>query len=500
MIRVVLADDEPMIVKGLSKLIKWKKFHMEIVGTAFSGTEALELVRDKKADLLISDINMPELSGIELLKKLNEEQSKTKVIFISGFHEFEYAHAAIKFGAVDYLLKPINQEQLEMALAKAFKGNPIDQMDIEEEPAMIPDSYPEKGPGFYSVLNCRFSSYSFINLEKSEKDIMRFSTANLLRDYILNRENHWIINKGNDIFLILFHENHDALNRIIQEFPGKAISHIKEKLNETLIIAVGKTVTESSMLNEAYQTSLETMENRFFCSDKSVLYYKNSAVKRYSIDDLYTLQGEMIEAIQKNDLKTMQCKTDSYFNVLKDVTFGNREATISFCLGTVISIKKSLEKNNVHLEILDFDDQNFLREMHTMLSFIELAQWIGEFFKKIFYQTEYHRENQTHPEIHKIKSFIAENYSENIKLQDLADIVYLHPNYLSGHFKKLTGQNFKDYLTCIRMDEAEKLFLSSDLKIYEIAEKVGFTDYRHFSEVFKKKFGVSPRDYKKNIS
>jgi two-component system response regulator YesN len=124
---------------------------------------------------------------------------------------------------------------------------------------------------------------------------------------------------------------------------------------------------------------------------------------------------------------------------------------------------------------------------------------MNNFISRIFEDVRKFQDEKIHRDIHKIKTYIADHYNENIKLQDLSNIIYLHPNYLSGYFKKQTGQNFKDYLTEIRMVEAEKLLLSSDLKVYAIAEHVGFTDYRHFSSVFKKKFDISPGEYKKRI-
>lgn len=498
MITAVLADDEPLIVNGLNKLINWKKLGITIVGSAYDGAEALDLVRKMKPDLLISDINMPKMTGIELLKALNSENSRTKVIFISGFHEFSYAHAAIKFGAVDYLLKPINEQQLESAIIKSVKvNNQTTQKESSEAMYNITSDLPDRGSGFYTVLNCQLSSRVFIESTKSEQDIIYFSAQNLIRDYISNMKDLWVVSKEKHILIFIFHRKEETLSQITKDLTDKICHLINYNLKEEMIIAIGKTVRENNLLNQAYDSSMETMDNRFFCTDGKILHYKNKTIKRYSIDDLYTIQEGIIESIHKSDRKVMNDKLESYFKILKDVTYGNREATISYCLGTVISIKKSLEIIDINLQVLDFDDQTFLKDIHTLVSFYKLSKWISSFLDVIYNELTNIRDNQIHPEIQKIKSYIHENYSKNIKLQDLADIVYLHPNYISGHFKKLTGHTFKDYLTGVRMAEAEKIFLTSDLKVYEIAEKVGFTDYRHFSVVFKKRFGISPRDFRK---
>ena len=121
MFTVILADDEPMILRGLERLIDWKTLEIEIIGTATDGNEALNLVKKLKPDILISDINMPELSGIELLKVLKDEERPPKVIFISGYQEFEYARDALKYGAIDYLVKPVNEKQLTLVLESIIK-------------------------------------------------------------------------------------------------------------------------------------------------------------------------------------------------------------------------------------------------------------------------------------------------------------------------------------------------------------------------------------------
>lgn len=498
MIKAVLADDEPLIVNGLKKLINWKNLGIKIVGTASNGLDALDAVRNLKPDLLISDIHMPNMTGIELLKIMNSENHSTKVIFISGFHEFSYAHAAIKLGALDYLLKPINKEQLESSIVKALQINVpySDYTKKEEEIDFSSLDVPDRGLGVYTVLNCQINSKEFNKTVKSEREIISFSTLNLIRDYISNSEDYWVMNRGHNIFITLFNSDENCLKQNVEELTDKIFNIIKEKLGQELIISQGKTVENYSFLKDCYSSSIEVMNNRFFNSEASFIQYRNSKIKRYSVDDLYTIQGQIIESIHKLNRKMLDEKSESYFRILKDVTYANKEATISYCLGAIVSIKKSLESLDIKLPVLDFDDQKFLTDIHDLSNFSELTMWVKSFITTIYNEFLETRDNQIHPEINKIKKYISEHYVENIKLQDLADIVYLHPNYISGYFKKITGHTFKDYLTGIRMVEAEKLFLTSDLKVYEIAEKVGFTDYRHFSLVFKKRFGICPRYFR----
>ncbi|MDC7236110.1 MAG: response regulator [Spirochaetales bacterium] len=498
MLKAILADDEPVIVKGLTRLIDWKQKGIQIAGSASDGNRALELVRTIKPDILISDINMPGHTGIELLKIINSEQIPTRVIFISGFHEFEYAHAALKYGAVDYLLKPISESQLESALLKAVdKPFNSEKTGLPEPEALSPPQLPDSGQGFYSVIQLCIESQDFTESTEGEKDIITFSTANLIRDYFSDKElTHWILERDSRLFLLLFHSQEKHLELLVERHVYQIIRLIKESLNQRLIAAVGKTVDSSENLEKAFLCSQQIMENRFFYSDENILYYKDTRAKRYSLDDLYNRQQKLIESVVKYSPDKTGETINSYLTALRDVTFGNKEATISFCLGAMVSLKKTLETEEIHLNVLDFDDQKVLNEAYKLRSYMDLDQWFHSQLEIISGEYQAYRESRTHPEIDKIKKYIENHYSDNIRLQDLADLVFLHPNYISGHFKKFTGKNFKDYLTDVRMAEAEKLLTASDLKVYEVAEHVGFTDYRHFSEVFKKKFGVSPRKFK----
>jgi two-component system response regulator YesN len=504
-ITVILADDEPIIVRGLKKIINWKKLNIQIVGTAFNGLEALQLVREKDPDILISDINMPEMTGIDLLRALKNEKSRTQVIFISGFHEFEYAHAALKYGAKDYLLKPINEKQLEQAIMDSV--NRENQFILREEHQvtsilkineLIAHEFPMDLKGFFSIVNCQIKQNSPEILNKGEKNILHFSSINLIKDFLSNLENHWIIEENNNIFLLLYHKEKDSLIHLQNFLFDKIVNIIKDNLNEIILISAGKIVDTIKSINKSYETSLEVMNLRYYYGTKAVLRYVKRVENRYTIEDLFTEQSKIIDSLQKSD-REIKYKVDCYLKVLKDISFGKKEVTLSYCLGTLLSIKKIFDDQKFFSPTLLFNEKEILKELNELESFEKLCTWMNDFINKIFEDIRKLQDEKIHRDIHKIKSYIADHYNENIKLQDLSNLIYLHPNYLSGYFKKQTGQNFKDYLTEIRMIEAEKLLLYSDLKVYEIAEHVGFTDYRHFSSVFKKKFDINPGEYKKRI-
>lgn len=500
MITTVIADDEPMIVRGLSKLIDWKKLGFDIVGTAYDGKEALHLVREKRPRLLISDINMPDYSGIEILKILNSENTGTQVIFISGFHDFEYAHAAIKYGAVDYLLKPVNKKQLLEAISRILEKDDSRRFPVTSGKPLLPFS--ELGvadTGYFTVLNCTIESERLSRYSEGEVNILRFSAANTVREELAKSEDQWVVEKENHLFVVLRKETRKEALQEVRILAGRISAIITEKFQVVPIIGAGKTVSNSAQLNDAYFSSFETIDNRYYHPDEMVLFYRDATPRRHSMDDLYTSQSTVIDAIFKFNSKALSGSLVSYSEILSDVTYGNREATLSHALGLIVTTKKRLESIDINLEPMELDSQVILGQLHSLDSFTLLIKWLEDFMQSILREMKEYQETKIHPEIQKIKDYIDDHFSENVSLQDLSNIVFLHPNYLSSHFKKYTGKNFKDYLTEKRMAEAEILLNTSDLKVYEVAGQVGFTDYRYFSAVFKRTFGVNPREYRKKL-
>ncbi len=495
MIKVIIADDEPVIARGIEKLLDLKALCIQIVGISNDGQEALEMVRCKKPDILISDINMPNMSGIELLKILKEEKSETQVIFISGYQEFEYARAALKYGAIDYLVKPINKQQLSDAVKKIIiqKQKHLHFIDFEKE-VQINEEF-IANDNYYFILNC--SNDGGNSFSEGEKEIIHFSTNNILEELLKDNRGHWIINKENQIYILIYGKVASEIDHLRETLPDELMRNVKLRTHQSLTIAVSKVVDNINLVNEAYEMAKDAMNKKYFYSKGSIIYYRDIRTSKFSLEELYAVQESIAKAILSYDEKNVQAMIEYYMEVIKEVALWNPDRIINYCLGTMVFVKKYIKSNSIDLGENDFDAISVvLNEQET---FCSLKTRVLKHYLKVYTEVLQYISDKDNPEILIIRAYIEEHYSENIKLDTLAELAFMNPNYFSGYFKKQVGVNFKEYLTAIRMREAEKILLTSDMKVYEIAEKVGFNDYRHFSDIFKKRFGELPSEYKNKI-
>ncbi len=508
MISIVIADDEPNIVHGLAKLIEGERLGVEIVGLAYDGLEALDLIRKETPDILISDINMPKLNGIKLLKEMKKEKIKTKVIFLSGYQEFEYARSALQYGAVDYLLKPVNQKRLEKNIHKIIAGKSFNNISEYEKDKLVETfdtnvleiniqrQAGEKNDK-YVVMNLSYSEKGID--EVGEKDILSFSITNVIEQLLKLIENKWIVNKKNDIFILIGHKDNEELNEILKTLPYEMIEDVKQKTGKNLTIAVGKTIDDIKNISESYDSAVDMMAKRFFYDEGIVIYYEDKKISEYNTQDLFDAQEDIVASLLSYNKGKMCNNLKHFVSVLKDVSNMNKDLAISYCMSTIVRVRSKLKESGHNIEYSETDGNIIAQELHELNNFSCLRDWVTNYFLKVYDMVLDLIQDKDNDIIHQVKVYIDEHYSENIMLKEIANSVYMNANYFSGYFKKHTGVNFKYYLTSIRMNKAEKLLLSTDYKVYEIAERVGFTDYRHFSHIFKERHNCNPKDYKKNI-
>lgn len=389
----MIADDEVVIIRGLKKIIDWEALDIEIIGEATNGEEAERLIMNEKPDLAILDICMPTKSGLEILKKVSEKNIKTKIIFLSGYDDFIYVQEAIKYDAVYYLLKPVDTDELmlavESALGQIRKEKKVYSameklIKIEQEDGYVKLPDTKNKDNFYTAL-----SISIKDIESHDSDMTRlymFSIFSVIDNYISTQNLGMAFTKTNTIFVVLNHEKDDnSPVRIAKDM----IALVKNTCNNKIIVGVGLTGKGISETKKAIATANHALNYRFLDVKSNVFVYGQPLIENNE------------EGLEPED--------------------------------------------NVINQVLDL---------------------------------------------------VAKHYSDNITLDFIAKEVHMNAYYLSTYFKKHTGMNFKDYLTKLRMSEAVKILNKNDIKTYELAERVGFTDARYFSALFKKHYGKTPNEFK----
>ena len=529
MIRVAIADDEPLILKGLRKLIDWNALGMDIIAQANDGVELLAVLEAEQPDIVISDIAMPHLSGIDMIKEIHRKGLPTKVILISAFQDFSYAKDAIAFGAVEYLVKPVVKRELEQALAKAVaylsqqseqvrakdKLEFLEQRSRDEElreafDRLTSGELPAKSEK-YRMLECAFASprhsVGLVEIEhmnessgrwpEQERKLAAFAVENVAAELLLRFGKGRMFAKEGKLAFALGHDDPGAPLAFAEQLRGNVQDYLKLNVS----IGVGRPVAELSSLPLSYRDAQQALLSKYFLGLGRVIPHRGEEAKTPGTEEeLHLRRAEVVRGMNAGDWGAAKAAADLMLEAIRQTTFGNPSLAMSACFSAVLTIVQEVKDAGIELSNGGFDIHDLQSRLERYDTFDELKAGVLDVLEKLYQRTNDRAGNKEKLLMARVKQYIDEHYAEDISLESVASIAFMNPYYFSSFFKKHTGQNFKPYVTEVRMKHALRLLSQSDLMVYEVAEKVGYHNARHFSDMFKKQFGILPQQYKQNTS
>lgn len=530
MYKLLIVDDDGIIRRGLSQNIMWKDIGFELLGTANDGEIALKMIEKEQPQIIISDIKMPFMDGLQLTRLVKAKYPQIKVILLTGYEEFEYAKEALKLKVFDYVLKPVDNELLIETVKRAvcdFEKEEKSKKQITESLPLLKQKflvnlingdYLEsellseidylKLPlvnGNCIVLLLKLDDYknSNYNLEVMEKELLKFSIQNICEEIAENTGNSVFIDLLEDEAALIFTDktlNNIALLNKVSTIAESLREKVFKYLKTTITIGIGNVYSDIKEINKSYKDAYKAIEFRYILGKNKVLFIQD--VSGYEKKSSFHFDIEKTEIIEKIKLGL---KNES-IKILSDieekiVTEKLVSLTSIRLLGVEIAIllynevdgfKEYCEQTYSEKNYYNFS--NRLQGLETVQEiFSELRGLISDICIYILEK----RGTQQQNIVQSAMKFIAENYArEGLSLQDVANIVHVSPIYLSIIFKQEKGINFSDYLLEIRMKKAMELIRSKDIKIYEVSDKVGYSNAQYFSVCFKKYTGFSPSEFK----
>lgn len=525
-IKLLLADDEPIILRGLKKLISWEQLGIRIVAEASDGTELRDLIARHNPQLIISDISMPGGSGIDVITELNEQGYSGKVIFISAFQEFGYARQAIQLGALDYLVKPINKVQLERVVGKAVSM--IRETSDGERNKKMLNFYQEKNrvntieqlldglldgdtntiaeltqmgvivvSRFITVCVLEMDDYAdTYRWEERERHLVNFAVSNIIRE-TLDQEpvmgKGLLVQKEGMFTILVQHEEKDYPLQLAQDLRHK----IQQYLKLSVSCGVGTSKEGIEKAEETYRESLKALNIKFFVGSNQVIRFGEAATEANKENRSITvLQSYLVKALTAMEREKIEPLIKELLEQIRIQVGNNKSLALTGVYNAVLTLIQELEKFGGELEEYP---QGLLEKWTDCLSYADVAQDVEAVLTEMQQRLASRVPGKERALLTKVKSYIEENYDSNITLESMAALVYMNPYYFSSFFKKHTGQNFKNYVTEVRMSHALKLLMETELMVYEIADRVGYNNVRHFSDMFKKKYGKVPQDYRQSF-
>lgn len=508
MLKLLIADDEKAIRESICSLINWKELDIEVIGTAKNGIEAYNIILDKYPDIVLTDIKMPGLTGLDLIQKIHEINKDTRFIIISGFNEFEYAKTAMQYGVRHYLLKPCNEEQIIESIK-----------EIKEEynhhlltTHIVAEHFQLKEQFNTGMIVNTINSY----LAYTPDEIHIFE-QNFFDEY----SKYWDKDDSTyNIFYLYFleEENFQKTSYDISEFwkshyPGILLNIIY--VHNTMLFFFPSFSTAEKELKSFCenlifdnQNTTPVLRQLIFPNLQSVLEKVCLQIRRY--EKIYYTDGGPITTISNynNMIKDIQIFTGNLFSI--DIS--NAQSSLSVLLENINHINdilflKQLASSIIMIAITHINAFGVVRAAEFLLE-VEKENDLS-ICKKLLMDKinalylDYHSSPSTGEVSDKIKKYVNENISNSeLSLKWIAENeLYMNVDYISKRFVKETGQKFSAYLTETRVKKAKELLAMEDSdKIQNIAELVGCgNNPQYFSQIFKKSTGMSPRNYIKMI-
>lgn len=526
MLKVLLVDDEPFIAQGLLKLIDWSKEGYEIVKTASNGAEAYEYICNNEIDLVVTDIKMPIMNGIELLRKIREDgNSELEVIILSGYKEFEYAMEGMKYGCAGYVLKPVEKIELLTLIRKiAEKKQEIIQEAIQKETmenaylarniiALLVGKFDDVNVSYVKnsmklsdtiiYANIEFISHGGEQDEEEAKVRQTHRKIYQMCKELLGEDGNHVVfdtsidQNSHDIGLILCDYMYLDKKATEEEYLIWIRDELVSRSHMPIRILAGKKVNSINNISKSYSTVRILKSFEGFRPKKDIYFYEDEVqvnqggavlCKQY-IDDL-------TRAIELNEEKEIKFRVTELFREMRRLGIASEtiKLNMDYLLFGLIHLAANQDDDVNQEEVLQYISESSFHEgvlrgssEHLASFAIEYAEYLSQL-----------RKNMSGNILNDIEREVKQNYMENISLRELSKKLYVNSSYLGQIFKKKYGMSFKDYLTNYRINEASVMLVQTDEKITKIAEMVGYKDSDYFVRKFIEIKGCTPSKYRKN--
>ena len=525
MIQLLIVDDEPLIQAGIKSMINWEEYNIHLAGTASNGAAAYEMIKEHSPEIVITDIKMPAMSGLELARKCQEEGRLLPVfIILTSYEEFQFVKEAITYQVIDYLVKlELTPEVLGEALKRA-----IGKISELQASTQIPESaytniYFLKEQFFTRLilnlfeseqqfalqagnLNIDFNYPAFVvgymeihserlPLMSTEKQITLYTNSLQMTEELTSKyvPCH-ALSLDTKHFCILFFldgENAADYRCIIQKAIGQVSAMLFNYYSVTIHMAIGAPVTAPMQIASSYQDAKQAFSQ--VTHEKPLLFFEDIPASEplKNVFNISLFREDIRKAYAEYDEKALY---DIFTSIME--LFENQSTHYVQALdaaGNILYLSLSLLNDGEQIVSKIFENRsNGYRSLYELTSVEQILDWLKIFRDGLCDSFAAHNKDYKNHIVINVKKYIKE---EKLTLNNVAEVFNISPNYLSVLFSKYNDTGFTDYINHSKVEAAKEMMTEGDYKIYEISDILGFESAFYFSRVFKKITGLSPRDY-----
>lgn len=547
MYKLILVDDEEDVREGVVREVDWEAIGFEVIEKAENGREALEMVERLQPDVVVTDIQMPFMNGLQLAEAIRERYPTIKLIILTGHDEFEYAQRAIKLHIDEYVLKPFSAQELINALLKV-KGQIQEEVAHRENVQLLMEHYRKSMPvlkeNFLATLMNRklpreevvekaanygieISGKSFVaavmsidgvlipeeeleNREELSKSVsLKYSPDQALKYFALLNITEEIVDKRrlglvfmhNDQVVVLSvreSENREIALQETMKVLEEVRQNVEKYLKFTLTVGIGTVMKDVTKISYSYEDAVLALDYRLILGNNRII----------SIDDV---EMRTVEKVRFDDVKEhaltrcIKVGTSQEIRETMDELFQGIEGAVSvkdyqiYLLEILTCILKAAKDSNLNVDEVFGDNFIPFTEINKFTSLEEAKKWLAELCASMMNHIATDRQYTYKNLVEMAKDYTKNHYHEgDITINKVCGHLHISAGYFSSIFKKETKMTFVNYLNHIRMEAAKEMLRSTDMKALEIAEKVGYADANYFSFSFRKNVGVSPKEYRNN--
>ncbi|WP_314063866.1 response regulator [uncultured Vagococcus sp.] len=499
MFNLLIVDDEDIIVEGLQLLIPWQELDVKIVATASSGEEALAIIEQQKIDILLTDISMDEISGLDLIQFLTTQQPSAKSVVLSGFNEFEYIKRGLQLGIENYLLKPVNKNELLQTIET-----------ITEKLRLSLEESTEK-----EVMKEHITKRIFFNqIEKNEfierANLLKLELpSNQCRACILNWTDKTQIHQHHDVYqqistllakggiAYMTQLETNSFGFLIDDQPLEALKATLHQFEESMVSLTFVTTfsfyvgAEQSLFNQFHLSieSAETMQEYFSLRAANTSYFYDEFVD-FKEDKHQHFEKELINKVdQAIDLRDQEALKKQIHALFQNVAEYNRSSTYIENLSYVLMLKLFQGFHKVYLD----EFQQYASKLSQVNHLDDMSQLLLTAVDRVFSEAKITHYSELTRDL---LAMVATSYQDSLSLKTSSKTLHVNTAYLGQLFQKELGVSFSEYLNNYRMQVAKQRLGQTSDSIESIALGVGFKDVSYFSRKFKQLFNQTPNDYR----
>jgi two-component system response regulator YesN len=534
MYRILLVDDEILVREAIRDNMDWKSLEYELVGDCQNGKEAIEFIKSNEVDVVLTDICMPFIDGMQLSKFLHNHYPDIAIIILSGFSEFEYAKKAIKYNVEEYILKPVTCIELSEVLNKIHdkldnyrnQVQKIDNMikvyyqynkntevivgkllvDLVNGERPVRDCLQELQEigivlqsDYYKVCAIEID-FDYINEDRKESNLISFAVQNISQEILDNYKCGLSFRDNNTRIYLLLNTNKpknfekDCID-IIMEIKNKVQKYMKVLIS----VGIGEFVSRLEDLKVSFEQAVYLLRFRYTLGKGIILNYNTVKSKLNTPIIIEDEINKILLAIKSNNLQSFDENFEGLFQKFKEAYI--EKNYVLFYLQHII---RGILESFIEINAEDINSKminKYLDNMSNSLSCEEAIATTKEFTNDSMKIFNYLGQSSSEKYVSFANVYMRENYADsNMNLNSICNYLNISVSHFSKIFKEVTGFTFLEVLTQIRMEKAKELLEETNLKIYEIAERVGFSDPHYFCISFKKIIGMTPKTYAKEYT